>query len=431
MRHRYTKLLSGLKEVLPQQGLDELGRSVAFIRRLRHVTASAFVWSTVLSRFGSKPGFEQARQRFMELAGTIHRRPFQLRFKAPEAVELFSKAFEQAVKPWRSGSRRKPRHLLAKHFPDIVLFDSSMIQVHDALRKQFKGVAAKAAIKGLLFVSVWGLLPLSAKLVAGHLHDMTLDLPLQHFARKTLFLFDKGFIAWHRLLELQQAGMNLLCPARYNANPLVLKVNRGPKHMQRALKRNPDGVPLRELLPVAKRIAKPLDFEVLVGPRNSGARLRLVIVSGPKLKQRLYLTTLPAKRWPPAVLAEIYRLRWQIELVFKELKQHLSLDHVPTADPYAAQVLIWASLIALVVSRAVATFMAGIRQLFGLSNQLRLAPLTKALGDNFALLVEFIIHPRTKRFARTLLQKLRAGAAYHPPDREDSLQRIQALLGPV
>lgn len=431
MRHRYSKLLGSLKEVLPKQGLDELGRSVDFIRRLRHVTASAFVWSTVVSRFGHKPGFEQARQRFMQMAGAIHRRPFQIRFKAPEAVELFSKAFEQAVEPWRSESRRRPRHPLAKHFPDVVLFDSSMIQVHDALREHFKGVAAKAAIKVLLFVSVWGLLPLSAKLVAGHLHDMTLDLPLQHFARKTLFLFDKGFIAWRRLLELQQEGMNLLCPARYNANPLVLKVNRGPKHMKRALERKPNGVRLRELLPVRKRIVKPLDFEVLVGPCKSGPRLRLVIVSGPKLKQRLYLTTLPTELWPPAVIAETYRLRWQVELVFKELKQHLSLDHVPTADPHAAQVLIWASLIALVVSRAVATFMAGIRQLLGLSHQLRLAPLSKVLRDNFALLVELILHPRTKRFARTLLQRLRAGAAYHPPDREDSLQRIQALLAPA
>jgi len=431
VRHRYSKLLGSLKEVLPKQGLDELGRSVAFVRRLRHVTASAFVWSTVLSRFGSKPGFEQARQRFMELAGAIHRRPFQVRFKAPEAVELFSKAFEHAVEPWRSGSKRMPRHRLAKHFPDVVLFDSSMIQVHDALRKQFKGVAAKAAIKVLLFVSVWGLLPLSAKLVPGHLHDMTLDLPLQHFARKTLFLFDKGFIAWKKLLSLQQSGMNLLCPARYNANPLVLKVNRGPKRMQRALERNPKGVRLRQLLPVAKRIAKPLDFEVLVGPLKSGVRLRLVIVSGPKRKQRLYLTTLPTKLWPPAVIAEIYRLRWQVELVFKELKQHLSLGHLPTADPHAVQVLIWASLLALVVSRAIATLMAGIRQLVGLSRQLRLAPLSKALGENLALFVELIIHPRTKRFACTLLQRLRAGAAYHPPNREDSLQRIQALLSPT
>lgn len=429
MHDRYTKLVGSLKQALPESRLEATGRSVAFIRRLRRVTASSFVWSTVLSRFEPKAGFEQARQWFMHLsAKSIHRRPFQVRFKSAQTVELFAQAFDDAVEPWRQARGRKPNHILAKHFSDVVLCDSSLIQVHDSLRPQFKGVAAQAAIKVLLTVSVWGLLPLSARLVAGHQHDMTLQLPLQHLARNTLMLFDKGFIAWNRLVELQQAGMHLLCPARYNANPRVLAIHRGPKRMQAALKRYPGGIQLRELVAVDKRITKPLDFEVRVGPRKRGAQLRLVIVPGPKQTQRLYLTTLSSRLWRPAAIAEMYRLRWQVELVFKELKQHLNLDHIPTADPHAAQVLLWASLLALVVSRTMANCLVGFRRLMGLRQSLRLAPLTKALQSNLALLALLLTQRRPTRILRYLGDQLVSRAAYHPPDRADSLQRISALV---
>ena len=53
MSERYDKLVPALKSLLPPDRLDVLGRSVRFIQRLRAVRASLFVWSVVLSRFGS------------------------------------------------------------------------------------------------------------------------------------------------------------------------------------------------------------------------------------------------------------------------------------------------------------------------------------------------------------------------------------------
>ena len=88
MSVRYDKLVPALKSLLPDDTLTFLGRAVAFIRRLREIEASVFVWSVVLSRFGSgRPAFEQARQWYERLGGTsIWRRPFQVRFKTSRAV---------------------------------------------------------------------------------------------------------------------------------------------------------------------------------------------------------------------------------------------------------------------------------------------------------------------------------------------------------
>ena len=90
MKVDYDALEPALKRLLPSEKIDNMGRAMAFIRRLRAINASAFVWSMVLSRFGhGVPGFEQARQWYRRLTGTwIWPRPFQVRFKSAAAVRL-------------------------------------------------------------------------------------------------------------------------------------------------------------------------------------------------------------------------------------------------------------------------------------------------------------------------------------------------------
>ena len=53
MAVRYDKLVPALKRLLDEDRIDVIGRSVAFIRRLRQLSACSFVWAVVLSRFGS------------------------------------------------------------------------------------------------------------------------------------------------------------------------------------------------------------------------------------------------------------------------------------------------------------------------------------------------------------------------------------------
>jgi hypothetical protein len=99
MTSRYDKLAPALKRLLPEPALGRLGRVVGFIRRLRTIQTSLFVFSVVMSRFGhGRPGFESARQWYERLGGpSLGRRPIQLRFKSRSAVRLMEEVFEMAV----------------------------------------------------------------------------------------------------------------------------------------------------------------------------------------------------------------------------------------------------------------------------------------------------------------------------------------------
>lgn len=60
----------------------------------------------------------------------------------------------------------------------------------------------------------------------------------------------------------------------------------------------------------------------------------------------MLLTSLDASEFSAADVLAIYRLRWQIELLFKRLKSLLNLDALPTKQPDLARCCIYAKLIA-------------------------------------------------------------------------------------
>ncbi len=58
------------------------------------------------------------------------------------------------------------------------------------------------------------------------------------------------------------------------------------------------------------------------------------------------VTTLPEKRWPISLVLELYACRWQIEILFKRIKQVLDTHRLPCHTPETAQALIAALLVA-------------------------------------------------------------------------------------
>lgn len=63
----------------------------------------------------------------------------------------------------------------------------------------------------------------------------------------------------------------------------------------------------------------------------------------------LILTSTSATDFSPAEVLEIYRFRWQIELVFKRLKSLLQLDELPAKDPDLARTFLFSKLLAAIL----------------------------------------------------------------------------------
>jgi len=63
------------------------------------------------------------------------------------------------------------------------------------------------------------------------------------------------------------------------------------------------------------------------------------------------MTNLAIKEFLPVDLAEIYRCRWEVELLFQELKTRCELDVFDTRDEHVVRIISYAALLSLLVSR--------------------------------------------------------------------------------
>ncbi len=70
-------------------------------------------------------------------------------------------------------------------------------------------------------------------------------------------------------------------------------------------------------------------------------------------KYHIYLTDISPDILTPEDIAKLYGARWDIELVFKELKSRYDLDVVNTTKSYTVEAYIWISILTLLISRRI------------------------------------------------------------------------------
>ena len=66
-----------------------------------------------------------------------------------------------------------------------------------------------------------------------------------------------------------------------------------------------------------------------------------------------YLTDLSPEPWSAEDVAQLYRARWSMELLFKELKRLYQLDVITRAAPVVVEALVLTALLTLVVSHRI------------------------------------------------------------------------------
>ena len=89
-----------------------------------------------------------------------------------------------------------------------------------------------------------------------------------------------------------------------------------------------------------------------VSRRTVRRRVRLVAVRLPESTEyRFYLTNIDPDSLEAQCVAQTYAARWQIELIFKELKSHYRLDELPTSKAHIVETLLLGAVITLLVSR--------------------------------------------------------------------------------
>lgn len=144
-----------------------------------------------------------------------------------------------------------------------------------------------------------------------------------------LYIWDLGYNSYERIVEAVGAGAHVLQRLKDGANPVAL-ASYSPTGARRQLA-DDNGKPLRLTDACAfgwvhhQRI---LDLDVRIDDDRRGSVVVRVVCVPFGGEDRYYLTTLPRSIFTAHDVAELYRVRWEVERFFRGWRGALRLDEV-------------------------------------------------------------------------------------------------------
>jgi hypothetical protein len=181
-----------------------------------------------------------------------------------------------------------------------------------------------------------------------------------------IYVMDRGYIDYAGLYRLHQGRASFVVRGRKN---LLFT-----RHSSRAVDRSTG------LL---------CDQKIALDPHTSGKRyketLRRIRYRDPDTRKRFVFLT-NNFTLPPLTVAHLYRQRWQVELFFKWIKQHLKIKRFFGTSPNAVRVQIWTAISAYLLVAIVRKRLGIERDLYTLLQILSLTlfekvPLAQALSS--------------------------------------------------
>lgn len=234
-----------------------------------------------------------------------------------------------------------------QHFRDVLIADGCAFKIASALSGVYAGTGTDAELKLHAVYSVGAGGCISVERSAGSVHDSD-GLHPARWEAGALYIWDLGYNSYKRIVEAAKAGAHVLQRLKTDANPVAL-ASYGPTGARREL-RLEDGRPMRLEEACAfgcVHSQRLLDLDVRIdGDDGDSVVVRVVCVPFGG-EDRYYLTTLPRSIFTPHDIAELYRVRWEVERFFRGWRGALRLDEVRRlANAKSLDAAVTASLLA-------------------------------------------------------------------------------------
>ena len=201
----------------------------------------------------------------------------------------------------------------------VYALDSTTIDLCLSVFPWAKFRRTKAAVKLHTLLDVRGAIPTFIHVSDGKLHDVNvLDLLIPEPG--AFYIMDRGYLDFRRLHLLHQAGSFFVVRPKSNFK----------------FKRVYSAAVLRN---TGVLCDQTIELVVFYSRQGYPQRLRRIRYRDPDGKRLVFLTN--HMSLPALTICDLYRLRWQVELFFKWIKQHLRIKRFFGTSPNAVKTQVW------------------------------------------------------------------------------------------
>jgi len=350
-RSTNTWIAQSLTNLLPRRRIVRLAAKLGVVRRRRKLDIVALVHCLVLGfSAGERRTLTGLRRAYVRTTGT---RLAPSSFHARFSEELTSLMRTLSLEALQRQARMRPRLKgVFAPFVEVLAVDSSLLRLHHALEPFYPSVwrnHTKASAKLGVVINVIGRGAKTVAVTHGSRHDVHL-LKAGPWVKGRLLIFDLGFYRATLFDEIRQQGGYFLCRMRKQSNPVIIRSHRREHRHLRGQK-----------LKDAQHLVGPdtLDVEGEVGyiikrqkHKHYTVRFRFVTLYNEELGQwHRYVTNLPTTMMKARHFSSVYAARWEVELLFRELKSVYRIDQMPSGNRHVTETLIYAALLTLTLNR--------------------------------------------------------------------------------
>lgn len=350
-----------LQEFLSKEA-EQCSRESGFVLRQSKMTGACFATTLIMSWLANPEAtLNDLIQSSSELGITITESGLHQRLN-DRAVAFMKALLERSIN-WFQDRQRLPAGVL-QQFSQVNVLDSSLVTLPEELHEQFAGMGwcggSAAAKLQLSFDYLTGALN-ALEITAARRPDQKCQLHRQHACAQSLHLFDLGYFDQQVFADLdhQQAyfisrlqTQTALYEAADDTQALdlltLLQAQGDSQGEVRVYLGRRTRVPVRLIF---ARLPEPVVAERRRKARQKARKhgqtcsKRLLVL----LAWSLFITNVPDEWLTTEQIVAVYRVRWQVELVFKLWKSQAKLKHVGQWKPARVLCQFYARLLSIVL----------------------------------------------------------------------------------
>ncbi len=353
-RQQFTITATKFQSVLDATRLNDRGHQLAFSQRQRQIIPFRFGLSVVASMAAQKVrSIADLQRQFNDLWDMeVTYKAFYNQLAKPSCASFLLTSLSDIMGQLSMKVLGFQPGQPLSEFNRIVIQDGSTFAIHKALCQVFPGRFRAVKPAAVEFHCTMDLLrdaPLTIVLSpdTDSEHDY---LPEPHSLAGALFMADRGYLDLTYVREIDRHEGCFIVRGKEGLNPRVIDaVREDGKRVKSCQDRDLQAI----ISKLPKRQRTELEVEWMID--HQPFRCRLITSWNPETKSFVYLlTNLPRARYTISHVCLGYKLRWQVELLFKEWKSYANLHAFDTENEHIATSLIWASLTAAALKRFLA-----------------------------------------------------------------------------
>ena len=383
--------------------LNRWAKSTGFIKRQRGLSAKDFLVLMTIGQLGIKHPSLAAM--VDAIKGRISREALHQRFS--ESAVKYMQTCARHVLKQKIGQARAIKTNLLKPFNRVMIVDSSSWDVDPQLADIFPGSGGSASAANCKLQAFYEYkrgelsffeITAGTRSDAGYTHQLS-----DHVQAKDLLLTDLGYFCLETFHDIDAKGAFFL--SRFSVGTVLFDARTGcPIELSRMLKslsgnayqfsvvmgsKKSTRVSCRLIcLRVSEQIANERRRRLRKGAKKKGrtpSQLHLALCDW-----ILMVTNIPESWLPAEMVRPFYSLRWQIELLFKQIKTVLSIDHTNTGNVYRLQCEMYGKLIMAVFIHRIHAVFNG--QLWNLRHrEVSMDKLYKRIQERAFVILRFIL----------------------------------------